>query len=330
MADPQAKYCLDPELHRSARLIRSVDHRDAAALRREMTRRAHASRLLRKAVGGSSAVQVFDLDLPVSSSHVIRVRGYRPGGASGPLPVIVFLHGGAFVSGDLELEHARCTEMCRDTGSLVVSPEYRLAPEQPYPAGLEDCVAVYQWVLSGPPELLPWGDTEIVAVAGSSAGGALSAALCLWARDSGLPLPQFQALVYPVIDDRLATPSMRAFVDTPVLTAAHCAAMWRHYLGPPGARSDVPAYAAPGRAEDLGGLPPAYVLTAEFDPLRDEGIDYARKLLSHGVPVELHQYPGTFHGFDSLSSAAVSVRAMRETHAALKTALSRASAQVSA
>jgi acetyl esterase/lipase len=122
------------------------------------------------------------------------------------------------------------------------------------------------------------------------------------ARDRGGPPLVFQLLNYPVIDDRMDTASMRTFDDTPLWTSGSTGHMWQHYLGDPEARGDVSAYAAPGRAEDLSGLPPAYVLTAEFDPLRDEGMDYARRLLEAGVPTELHNVPGACHGFDIIAA----------------------------
>jgi acetyl esterase/lipase len=160
-------------------------------------------------------------------------------------------------------------------------------------------------------------------VGGASAGGALAAAVAQMARDRGGPALCYQLLVYPVVDDRLATGSSQ-FSDTPIFTRSAAESMWRAYLGhDPGA--DTPPYAAPGRAIDLAGLPPAYVLTAELDPLRDEGIEYAAGLLQAGVSVELHQYAGTFHGFQSYApDTAVARRATDEQVAALRGAFSPA------
>ena len=125
-------------------------------------------------------------------------------------------------------------------------------------------------------------------------------------------------LLYPVIDDRLETPSMQEHSDNPAWDQASCAHIWSHYLGPAKNRTSVSPYAAPARAVDLSGLPMAYVMTAEYDPLRDEGIEYAHRLLRCGVPTELHQFSGTFHGFDTLASADVSRRARREHHDVLR------------
>jgi acetyl esterase/lipase len=246
----------------------------------------------------------------------VPVRIYRPVGAAPPYPAILYLHGGAFISGDLDFEHPRCLELCRETGFLVVSVDYRLAPEFPYPAALEDGMRAYRWLREE-----SWVDADRIALVGASAGGALVAAMCLQARDRGVPLPRLQMLLYPVLDDRLETPSMRAFTDTPVWNQPNCVHMWHHYLGPVQRRGTVREYAAPARATDLSGLPPAYVMTAEYDPLRDEGAGYARRLVDAGVTTESHLFPGAFHGFETLASGALSRRARREHHDVLRDVL---------
>jgi acetyl esterase/lipase len=160
-----------------------------------------------------------------------------------------------------------------------------------------------------------------VAVAGASAGGGLAAALALLARDLGGPSLCFQMLQIPELDDRLETPSMRKFVDSPLWNRPLAVESWKAYLGARYGTADVPAHAAPSRAADLGGLPPAYISTAENDPLRDEGIAYALGLLQAGVSVELHQFPGTFHGSALVTTAAVSRRAQLEAALVLRRAL---------
>ena len=162
---------------------------------------------------------------------------------------------------------------------------------------------------------------ERIAVLGGSAGGGLAAATALLARDRGGPPLCFQMLHIPELDDRLDTPSMQAFVDSPVWNRPLAVQSWRAYLGELSGRDDVPVYAAPARATDLRGLPPAYVSTAENDPLRDEGLLYGMRLLQAGVSVELHQFPGTFHGSAMVVSAAVSQRAHREAAEVLRRAL---------
>jgi acetyl esterase/lipase len=165
-------------------------------------------------------------------------------------------------------------------------------------------------------------DPERVGVMGGSAGGGLAAGVALLARDRSGPQLCYQVLNIPELDDRLETPSMKQFTDTPLWNRGNAIMSWRNYLGD-ALGGDVSYYAAPSRAEDLSGLPPAYVATMEFDPLRDEGIHYALRLLEAGVPVELHQYPGTFHGSGLVVGAAVSRRAAAEMLAALVRGLGR-------
>jgi acetyl esterase len=216
------------------------------------------------------------------------------------------------------MEHSNAVRLANDLGAVVVSVEYRLAPENPYPAAIEDCDAALCWVHEQASEL--GVDPTRVAVVGSSAGGGLAAGLNLLARDRGGPPICFQFLGIPEIDDRLDTPSMQQFVDTPMWTRASAEQSWRRYLGDLYG-GDVPAYAAPARATDLSGLPPTYVSTMEYDPLRDEGIIYALRLLQAGVSVELHSFPGTFHGSAAVTSAAVTQRQFAEMALALRRAL---------
>jgi acetyl esterase/lipase len=185
---------------------------------------------------------------------------------------------------------------------VVVSVDYRLAPENPFPAGLEDCYAALSWFSTHAAEL--GVDPERIAIHGGSAGGGLCAALALLARDRSGPSIAFQYLGIPELDDRLTTSSMTTFVDTPMLNRPTAIHSWDAYLGP-GRRStdNVPPYAAPARATDLTGLPPAYISAMEFDPLRDEDIAYATALLAAGVPVELHLFPGTYHGSSVIANA---------------------------
>ncbi|MBM0274299.1 alpha/beta hydrolase [Micromonospora tarensis] len=309
---------LHPDLRRAARLYRLVDHADPLSVRRESARRIRVARAAGLWAGEDAEVNVRDLRIPGGPGYDVGVRIYLPTAGQAPHPVVMFMHGGAFISGDLDFEHPRCLEMCREARVAVVSVDYRLAPEHPYPAALDDCLLVYEWLCRGEASGI---DPARIAVAGSSAGGALAAALCLRARDAGLPPPRLQLLLYPVLDDRLRTPSMLACTDTPAWNLANCRHMWHHYLGPVGQRRQVSAEAAPARATDLAGLPPAYVMAVEYDPLRDEGVEYAQRLTAAGVPTELHQFPGTFHGFDTLAAAPVSLRARREHNEVLRDAL---------
>jgi acetyl esterase/lipase len=230
------------------------------------------------------------------------------------------VHGGGFILGDLDTDHARNVQLCRELGVVVVSVDYRLAPEDPYPAALEDCYVGLQWMAKHAADL--GIDPERIAIHGISAGGGLCAALALLARDRGGPAICFQYLSMPEVDDRLQTPSMRALVDTPLWNRPNAVVSWDSYLGKgvPGT-ADVPVYAAPARATDLSSLPPAYVSAMHFDPLRDEGIAYALALLAAGVTVELHLFPGTFHGSSMLDRAVISQRELTEEVAVLRRGL---------
>jgi acetyl esterase/lipase len=190
----------------------------------------------------------------------------------------------------------------------VVSVDYRLAPEHPFPAAVDDCYAAFEWTVASADEL--GIDRARIGVGGGSAGGTLAAAIALMARDRSGPALAFQLLVYPAMDDRLdRAPSCRS--GLPVVDRVACERVWNLYLGPEDQRGEVSPYAAPLRATDLTGLPPAYVMTAELDPLRDQGIEYASRLLAAGVSVELHQWADTFHGFDLMPSE-TSFRALSE------------------
>jgi len=250
----------------------------------------------------------------------IGVRIYRPTSAGDRSPAMVYFHGGASVIGDPYLEEHRCLRLAADGGCIVVSVDYRLAPENPFPAGFEDCCSALTWVVAHADDL--GIDTERVAVGGASAGGALCAAVAQMARDRAAPSLAFQLLIYPVIDDRMDTPSMRAFGGTPVWTSGSNAQMWDHYLG--AKRDYVSNYAAPGRASDLSDLPPAYVMTAELDPLRDEGISYAQRLMQAGVATDLRCFAGACHGFDLLApTIELSRRAVDEQVSAVARAFAR-------
>ncbi|HTR70413.1 MAG TPA: alpha/beta hydrolase [Mycobacteriales bacterium] len=244
-------------------------------------------------------VDVADLQLPGG----VRLRVYRPAASEGPLPGILHIHGGGFCLGSIETEHAGALGLSYALGALVVSVDYRLAPEHPYPAGLEDCLAGLDH-LAGMNQV----DPDRLIVHGQSAGGGLAAAVALRARDAGGPALAFQSLGIPELDDRLETPSMQAFVDTPLWSRPQAIRSWEYYLG--GKPAD--GYAAPARMADVSGLPPAYITTMELDPLRDEGILYAMRLLAAGVSVELHSFPGTFHGSAVAVDAAVSRRMSEE------------------
>ena len=214
-----------------------------------------------------------------------------------------------------------CLALCRGLGVVVVSIDYRLAPETPYPGPLEDCYSALQWVSSNASMLNI--DPARIAVFGVSAGGGLGAATALLSRDRGGPPICFQYLGIPELDDRLQTASMQRFVDTPMWNRPNAEISWDFYLGDQYQRGadNVPYHAAPARAKDLSGLPSAYISTMEFDPLRDEGVEYALKLMQACVATELHSFPGTFHGSSMFANTAISQRESTEMFAVLRRAL---------
>lgn len=267
-------------------------------------------------------ITVRDLTVPgPDGGPAVRVRSYRPTEAAGQLPAVLYLHWGGYVFGDLDGIHPTALRVADGTGCVVISVDYRLAPEHPYPAALEDTYAALRWAASDGGRL--GIDPGRIGVAGESAGGGLAAALTLLARDRGGPSLCFQSLVYPQLDDRLTTVSARQMVGTPKWDRAGAEHCWRYYLagGPEPGGPDVPAYAAPARAVDLSGLPPAFVSVCEHDPLRDEGLTYAQRLVQAGVSTELHHYAGTFHASVSIAEAVVSRRMVADQLAALRRGL---------
>jgi acetyl esterase len=247
-------------------------------------------------------------------SDGLRIRIYRPTSAA-VLPVVVFFHGGGWVMGSIESHDVYCRQLARASGWAVVSVDYRLAPEHKFPAGLEDAFAATRWVAEHAGEI--GVDERRIAVAGDSAGGNLAAAVALLARDQGGPPLTFQLLMYPVLDYYFDTPSYRENATGYHLTCAAMIWAWEHYLDRP-EDGQLP-YASPLRAEDLSGLPAALIMTAEYDPLRDEGEAYAQRLDAAGVPVTLKRYDGLIHGFARRTNALARARdAMQDVGGALR------------
>ena len=225
----------------------------------------------------------------------IGVRVYTPTG-EGPFPLLLYFHGGGWVIGNVDVVDAPCRALANAAGAVVVSVEYRLAPEHPFPAAPEDCYYATSWAAFAAehePETLR-ADPERLIVAGDSAGGNLAAAVALMARDRGGPRISQQVLIYPVTDCAFDTPSYRDNAEGYLLTREAMRMFWGHYLADP-AQASHP-YAAPLRAESLAGLPPALVLTCEYDPLRDEAEAYADRLRAAGVPVTLRRFDSMIHG----------------------------------
>lgn len=313
---------LDPELAAASVLLPDIDLRDPIEARR-------LERTLSAEIGGLPDLGVVTRDLVVpTAGGGVPVRWYESTstrhtdetGQARPTPVVLYLHGGAFILGGLHSEHGRCVEYCAETGAVVVSVDYRLAPEHPYPAAVEDSLAVLRWIVDESGDL--GLDVDRIVLAGLSAGGCLAAVLAIAARDEGICRPRLQMLINPVLDAALDSPSMTEFTGTPMLTTAHSHDMWDLYRGP-STPAETDGMFAPARLSDRSGLAPTFISVAEFDPLRDEGIAYATSLLQAGVGVDLHCYMGTYHAFDSFQKSRVARRSRADQISALRRALER-------
>jgi acetyl esterase len=259
---------------------------------------------LRAAVKGFAAVtpklpvrlrDVTDRSIPASQGEV-PVRIYTPE-ANGPRPLLVYFHGGGWVVGDLDTQDMICRGLCHGANCIVVSVDYRLAPEHRFPAAVDDCYAVLEWCAAHGREI--GGHPDRLAVGGDSAGAVLSAAVALRARDEGGPQLRAQLLYYGSMNYPSGNlPSMAEFADGPILTADDVDYFWHQYLAAPETDQNHP-WASPIRAANHAGLPPAFIGTAEMDPTRDPAEAYGPVLTAAGVPVELRRYAGMPHGFMS-------------------------------
>jgi len=284
--DPQARAVLD--------MINAAPAPDPAHLAPDEMRAVFAAMVM-----PAEPVEVagaMDRTVPGPAGDV-PVRVYTPPG-EGPFPALAYFHGGGFVIGGLDTHDRTCRELCLEAGCLVVSVDYRLAPEHPFPAAPEDCYAVTRWLAEQGASI--GADPERLAVGGDSAGGNLATVVARMARDRGGPALRHQLLVYPVTDHAFDTDSYQENAEGYMLTRDMMRWFWGHYLADP-SQGDDPL-ASPLRAKDVAGLPAATVITAELDPLRDEGEAYAEKLIAAGVPTRLTRYSGVFHGFFAMSS----------------------------
>ncbi|MGC8634282.1 MAG: alpha/beta hydrolase [Candidatus Limnocylindrales bacterium] len=306
---------IDPGLRARARLLRFVSppDRSEAALRRP----SRLSGLLRH-LPGPRGLHAEERWMPRPDGSRLRVRVYRAPQPPSGVPGILWCHGGGYVMGSPEQDGATYRRLIEATGAVVVAPDYRLAPAAPYPAALDDCYAALCWLRDSAASLGVAEDR--LAVAGNSAGGGLTAALTLLARDRGEVAIAFQLPLYPMLDDRCATPSAREN-DAPVWDAVTNRHAWRIYLGELAGTDRVSPYAAPARATDLAGLPPAFTYVGSIEPFRDEVVDHVRRLRAAGVPVAFEVYAGCYHGFDVVAPGApVSRRALAEQSAWLREA----------
>jgi acetyl esterase len=278
---------LDPQARRHLDEMEKLGQRPVQELSPEAARAQSEANAA--ALAGGSEEMASTADLEVAG---VRIRHYVPAGSGAQgadLPLVVFMHGGGWVVGSLDTHDGVCRALANRVPCRVVSVDYRLAPEHPFPAAVDDSWAVTRWAFE---------QSDRVAVAGDSAGGNLAAVMALRARDAGLPLA-FQLLIYPVTDHSFDTASYSANASGFGLTQLGMRWYWDQYLGSSdGAHPD----ASPLRAKELSGAAPALVVVCEYDPLRDEGVAYAERLEAAGVPVRLAEYEGMIHGFFRLGS----------------------------
>lgn len=250
----------------------------------------------------------------------VRALLYRPVERSGALPAVLHIHGGGYVVGAPEFADAGNLSLAADLGCLVCSVDYRLAPEHRHPTPLEDCYAALCWLHDEADRL--GLDRDRLAVKGESAGGGLAAALALAARDRGGPPLRFQHLTYPMLDDRTCVVTdPHPYVGDFVWTRERNRQGWEAFLGHPPGQDGVSPWAAAARAEDLTGLPAAFIAVGALDLFLEENLEYGRRLTRAGVPVELHVYPGAFHGFGAAAQARVAQAAARDSRESLRRAL---------
>jgi acetyl esterase/lipase len=288
---------LDPELRVVVEKLptdRPLNLNDIPAARAKMKKMVAALLANLPAVEGVSSQDRFAPGAQGGPS--VRVRVYRPDDQPSKLPALFWIHGGGYVMGDIEQDDRLMKQMVKRIGCVAVSVDYRLAPEHPFPAPVEDCYAGLKWLFAHAGEL--GVEPSRIAIGGASGGGGLTAGLALLVRDRGEVPVAFQLLIYPMIDDRNVTPASHAITDPRMWNRQSNRLGWRAYLGREGGGADVSPYAAASRATDLSNLPPAYIPVGALDLFVDENIEYAQRLIQAGVPTELHVYPGAFHGFD--------------------------------
>ena len=300
--DPQARAVLDQLAAMGLPAVNEVS-----------PEQARANMKLRPRAPGPEVAKVEDRSIPGPDGDV-PVRIYIPEG-SGPFPILVWYHGGGWVIGDLESADGPSRHLCVGADCVVVSVDYRLAPETKFPGPAEDCYAATQWVVNNAAAIN--GDPARIAVGGDSAGANLATAISLMARDRNGPAISFQLLVYPVTERNFSTASYHDNATGYSLTQAGMRWFWDQYLADDADAANP--YAAPAQAANLSGLPPALVITAEFDPLRDEGEAYAKLLRNAGVPTQATRYDGMIHGFFAMPAVLdQGRRAVDEATSALK------------
>jgi len=291
------------------------DLRDLAGSRTILKKLAERARIRDTS---SIAVEEFAITHPEDST-TLNLKSFRPLTGSTEKPALLWIHGGGYVMGSAGDTDQALAHIALETDCAVFSVDYRLAPEHPYPAALDDCFDCLLWLQKHANQLKI--DPARIAIGGASAGAGLTAALALRARDEGTQQVLFQLLIYPMLDHRHRTPSSRAIQDPNLWNEQTNRLAWALYLGALTDHDEIPLYASASLAADLTNLPPAFVCVGDLDIFLDEDIDYAQRLMQAGVPTELHVYPGAIHGFDMLApDAAISQRLRTDVNNALQKA----------
>ncbi|MED4812119.1 alpha/beta hydrolase [Bacillus atrophaeus] len=309
---------VNPELLQGLEMFQDLDLRpeNLQAIREEISQ-------MRPATVVDESLSLTDEVIVGPDANPLPLRIYRPKSNNESLPVLLWIHGGGYILGSIDDNDDTCMRFVKEANCVVVSVDYRLAPEHPYPAPIEDCYAALKWIADNAEPLNI--DSNRIGVAGASAGGGLTAALTLLARDRQYPSVCFQMPLYPMIDDRNNTPSTNEIKEGFVWNQKTNEAGWKMYLGEIYGTDNIPAYAAPARAEDYRNLPYTYTFVGQLDPFRSETLTYAAKLAEAGVDVEFHLYPGAYHWFEGLNpNADVSIHAVKEMIQAVKTGFERA------
>ncbi|WP_274308505.1 alpha/beta hydrolase [Solibacillus daqui] len=277
---------------------------------------------LKPSLTSTETVTILDKIITGIDDNEIRIRIYKPANQDTDLPALLWIHGGGYILGSIEDNDHLCVQVVETSNCVVVSVDYRLAPEHPYPAPLEDCYSALTWIADHVKELQV--DANRIGVAGASAGGGLTAGLTLLARDRAYPSICFQMPLYPMINDGNDTPSANEIKEGMIWNQKTNDFGWTCYLGELYGNDNIPIYAAPSRAEDYSNLPYTYTCVGQLDPFRDETIAYVTKLAQAGVDVEFHLYPGAYHGFEVLNpQSELAQQVVQEYINAIKVGLDR-------
>lgn len=265
--------------------------------------------------GVDQGVQYNWITIPRQGDQDVRALLYRPQSFRDRIPAILNIHGGGYVLGNPVREHASAIALVCRLGCAVLSVQYRLAPESPYPDALDDCIAAFEWLHAEPAE--PFVDLSRIAVRGVSAGGGLAIGMTLRLRDAGQVLPRHLHLICPMLDNEAKPPARSGHY---VWTRSANEFGWRSYLG--GLVDNPPSYAVPARAGDLSGMPPTFVAIGDLDLFISENLSFASKLVDVEVPLEMHIYPGAYHGFNVVQDSAFAISLKTQSEAALARAFS--------